>query len=331
MTQTSREEREFVSSLKKRPLIAYLLGMLGVLLVATLFFYLRPKDKTASAPKTPSSTTLPPTQPNEITCSVPDPPVGVPLIYRYHLAVPDAVTKVAMQTVSVIASIRHSPTMAGCTSVFGTGFIVSPGRIVTVAHLLWDEERLCHITKDGHPTKADYVMTVICDGTRHRAKIIARDDRRDIMVLSAPECDGTTLIFGSPANQEKRLYATGYTYSTILGRNSTPQAPSIEVTGAERYLIATRTRNDRGWCRDVAKGENKRLGLAGLMRNNTVIDEDIAYLATNKALVHGNSGSPILTQSGKVIGMFVILNQDHDYSCAVSGDEILKVLKSTTP
>jgi len=290
-------EREFVRRLKAAPRKSA--AVAAVLLIAafgaTVFLPLAYKTDATPKRRPPVKveiSTVPPEQVTEPARPIPDPTIGVSLIVPGDI--PASVTTVGMQTVAVRAVLPGTG-----TSMFGTGFIVQDGIVVTAAHLLW------RFGTPGSPSVDAY-----CDGRRFPAEVLARDDRRDVAILSAPGCTGERLKIGAYVpkhGHEDPLYATGYTFDA-----------SLEF--AERFTHAAHPYDDEGWCAELD------VGLQKLAARSTDTEPIMRYGAFTGALIHGNSGSPVIDEKGRVIGMFVILNEKKDFSCYVPGDEILKLL-----
>lgn len=334
MTITSHEEREIVRRLKERPRTALAIGCLLMLLVAGLCYGLTAKKPEAVDQRKAIKVLVTAKIANSSaaeqkfrTCPIPNQPISIPLLYAHRWHLSKKVANVAMQVVSVNASVSYiskatnqKPETKECRYSFGTGFIAKSGVIVTVAHTVWDLQRL---------SDAPVSLTVVCYGASHPAKLLTRDDHRDIMILSAPECEGENVTIGSPKKRVRQAYVTGYTYNTRDLPGSTTAEPKLEVTGATRFLTTTKPRDDRGWCKNAAHKENTRSGLSGLLRPHQTTIKDGSYIAYDKALIHGNSGSPLMIPSGKIIGMFVIINVEENFSCYISGSDILEVLNAT--
>lgn len=305
MTEASEEDGETMRSLKKRPFGIFAAAIIIVLgacaLLCTIGDDGRPTVRTAKAGLgvTKGKKAASDTKPDKCTKGIPDPPVSIALIEhrprRHRDRTPTIVSTMAMNTVTVRSSVAET-----CASQFTTGFIERPGEVVTAAHVLWGLDR---------PSGTDIDLLVSCDGSARPATIIARDDRRDTLILSAPGCDGFPVdVVDEDTVADQVLYVAGYAYTTV----------------AERFLIKTRERGDDGWCEREAKKIFSRTGLNGL---SSKMDEGppVRYGAIETLLTHGNSGSMIIDANGKVVGMFVLFNELEGFSCYVRAGEILHV------
>ena len=149
----------------------------------------------------------------------------------------------------------------------GSGFIItSDGLIVTNRHVVED-------------TGATYAA-VLSDGTKHEAKVLARDTAIDLALIKIDGKDFPTLELGNSDNLE--LGQTVVAIGNALGEFSN------SVT------------------RGIVSGINRRITAGGAMSGSEVIDQAIQ---TDAAINPGNSGGPLLSLDGKVIGVNTAVSQ----------------------
>ncbi len=102
----------------------------------------------------------------------------------------------------------------------GTGFVISPGHILTNAHVV------AGVTQD------QTITTRL--GTQVRARVVFFDPERDIAVLYAPALTARTLAFAGPVNQGADAIVAGYpedhAFTVVparVGDDQLAQAPDI--------------------------------------------------------------------------------------------------------
>ncbi len=149
----------------------------------------------------------------------------------------------------------------------GSGFLVSAdGMIVTNRHVVNQED-------------AEYTV-FLNDGSKHEAKVVARDPVNDIAIL---QIDGNNLPFLSFADSDSLQVGQ----SVIAIGNSLGEFRNTVSTG----IIS-------GLSRSIVAGDN--LGQSEQL--NEVIQ-------TDAAINPGNSGGPLLNLNGRVVGVNVAIVQ----------------------
>ncbi len=149
----------------------------------------------------------------------------------------------------------------------GSGFIISSdGLIVTNRHVVED-------------TAATYTV-VFSDGSKHDAKVLARDTVIDLAILKIDGKDLPTVPLGDSDKLE--LGQTVVAIGNALGEYSN------SVT------------------RGIISGINRKITAGGMMSGSEVIEQAIQ---TDAAINPGNSGGPLLDLDGKVIGVNTAVSQ----------------------
>ena len=169
----------------------------------------------------------------------------------------------------------------------GSGFFISSdGYIVTNTHVVAD-------------ASADYtVMT--SDGTKHSAKVIAKDSTQDVAVIKIDGTDYPYLNFGDSANLKpgQSVIAIG----NALAQYSNSVSVGI-VSGLSRSIVA-----------GDGNGNSEQL--------SNVIQTDAGINA-------GNSGGPLLDLRGNVIGVNVAMEQGaENISFALPSNTVKNIVDS---
>lgn len=169
----------------------------------------------------------------------------------------------------------------------GSGFLVSAdGMIVTNRHVVEQED-------------VEYTV-FLNDGSKHTAKIVARDQLNDIAVI---KIDGNNLPFLSFADSSAlKVGQTAIAIGNSLGELRNTVSTGV-VSGLSRSITA-----GNGF------GQSEQL--------NEVIQ-------TDAAINPGNSGGPLLNLSGQVIGVNVAIAQgSQNVGFALPANDIKKVVES---
>lgn len=169
----------------------------------------------------------------------------------------------------------------------GSGFLVSAdGMIVTNRHVVDQED-------------AEYTV-FLNDGTKHTAKIVARDQLNDIAVI---KIDANNLPFLSFADSSAlKVGQTAIAIGNSLGELRNTVSTGV-VSGLSRSITA-----------------GNGLGLSEQL--NEVVQ-------TDAAINPGNSGGPLLNLSGQVIGVNVAIAQgSQSIGFALPANDIKKVVES---
>jgi serine protease Do len=148
----------------------------------------------------------------------------------------------------------------------GSGFIISPdGLIVTNRHVVDD-------------ASATYTV-VLADGSKHDAKVLARDTAIDLALIKIDGKNLPTLSLGD--SDSLQLGDTVVAIGNALGEFSNSVTRGI-VSGINRTITA------------------------GDMGGSEVIDQAIQ---TDAAINPGNSGGPLLNLAGQVVGVNTAVSQ----------------------
>ena len=148
----------------------------------------------------------------------------------------------------------------------GSGFIISPdGLIVTNRHVVDD-------------ASATYTV-VLADGSKHDAKVLARDTAIDLALIKIDGKNLPTLTLGD--SDSLQLGDTVVAIGNALGEFSNSVTRGI-VSGINRTITA------------------------GDMGGSEVIDQAIQ---TDAAINPGNSGGPLLNLAGQVVGVNTAVSQ----------------------
>ena len=134
----------------------------------------------------------------------------------------------------------------------------------------------CHVI-DG----AEKVKIVIYDGSEYTAKIIGKDERSDIALLKIDAADKLPYAVLADSDKVKiadRVVAIG----NPLGFGKTVTAGIISYKG-------------RNLSKQIAE-----LGIGG----------DVSYLQTDAQVNYGNSGGPLFSYDGEVVGMITVFLAD---------------------
>jgi serine protease Do len=169
----------------------------------------------------------------------------------------------------------------------GSGFLVSAdGMIVTNRHV---------VDQEG----AEYTV-FLNDGSKHTAKVVARDQLNDIAVL---KIDANNLPFLSFADSSSlKVGQTAIAIGNSLGELRNTVSTGV-VSGLSRSIVAGN-----------GLGQSEEL--------NEVIQ-------TDAAINPGNSGGPLLNLSGQVIGVNVAIAQgSQNVGFALPANDIKKVVES---
>ncbi len=169
----------------------------------------------------------------------------------------------------------------------GSGFLVSSdGLIITNKHVVSD-------------TEAEY-MVFLNDGSKHEAKLVARDPVNDIAVIKIDAKNLPYLEFADSSNLQVGQ-------SVIAIGNALGEFRNTVSTGVVSGLSRSITAGD-------SSGQPEQL--------NEVIQ-------TDAAINPGNSGGPLLNLSGKVIGVNVAIAQgSQNVGFALPANEVKTTVES---
>ncbi|MBN1494678.1 trypsin-like peptidase domain-containing protein [Candidatus Peregrinibacteria bacterium] len=168
----------------------------------------------------------------------------------------------------------------------GSGFIVSSdGYIVSNRHVVDDET-------------AEYTV-ILNDGTKHDAKIIARDSIEDVAVLKIEATDLPYLNFGDSEGLKlgQSVIAIG---NPLLEFNN-----SVSV--------------------GVISGLSRSITAGGLFTKPENLDD---VIQTDAAINPGNSGGPLLNLKGEVIGMNVAIADGQNIGFSLPSNNVKTIVES---
>ena len=150
----------------------------------------------------------------------------------------------------------------------GSGFLISPdGLIVTNRHVVED-------------TTATYTV-VLNDGSKHNAKVLARDTAVDLALIKIDGKNFPTLPLGD--SDSLQLGQSVVAIGNALGQFSN------SVTSG------------------IVSGVNRQITAGDQLSGSEVIDQAIQ---TDAAINPGNSGGPLLDLNGQVVGVNTAVSQE---------------------
>lgn len=182
--------------------------------------------------------------------------------------------------------------------LFGTGFVLRPGTVVTAAHVLVD-------------ASSDEVTVVCSLGGVVRGKVILLDAVRDVALVAVRGCGEKSLALDpTPLKVEDELHITGFSFGPVPGTAARYHAFTSYVPGASLEQV-----------RKEIRGEAADRQIAEMRRQGVPLP-----LGVCGARYPGNSGSPVFRGDGQVVGMLIITDVLHNRSFIVSAASIQKVL-----
>lgn len=267
-----------------------LIATLGLCLAVTSVMFLPlvfPKDLSrAAAPRTDAGPPADAARKREISVQ-----------YRLPFFLAPDVSATAKQTVLIVCPIDAKEERAN----FGSGFLFRDGMVITAAHVV---DR-----RSSEPP-----ISVYCGGKRAEGKTVAFDDLRDVAVIKTDDCAASAIPFDTrKLDLDDELHESGFVKDDArtatkryYGMTSPiPQAmlrpEAIEGGGTESLILAQRLR--------------KMLKL-GIPR----------YQALAGAAIPGQSGSPVFTDTGAIVGMIVTRDARHNRTYMVPAISIAQVL-----
>lgn len=212
--------------------------------------------------------------------------------YRMPFGLGSGIRRIAGQTVAI-----QCPVEGENASTYGTGFLIAPDLVVSAAHVV-------SAKKTGSPVKA------YCGGAPVDGRVVALDDLRDVMIIRTDGCSAEVVAFDT-----RRLHVNDPLH--VAGFNFSGMSAS-----AARYYSMTSP------IPDASFGTRDAIGDPDVSQR--VIDMEKArvprFRAIAGAAVPGNSGSPVFTDEGKIVGMLVIRDPRHNRSFYVPARTIQRVL-----
>ncbi len=218
---------------------------------------------------------------------------GLDVSYRLPIGLGGAIRRVAGQTVAL-----QCPVDGEDAYTYGTGFLIDADVIVSAAHV-------SSTKKSGAPVKAYCGGPAAVDGI-----VVAIDELRDVMVIRAAGCPaGKVALDARKLDVNEPLHVSGFNFSGL-------------TAGATRYYSMTSP------VPGASFGVRDAIGDPDVSQR--VIDMEKArvprFRAIAGAAIPGNSGSPVFTDDGKVVGMLVIRDPRHNRSYFVPARTLARVL-----
>ena len=157
----------------------------------------------------------------------------------------------------------------------------------------------CHVIDS-----ADKIEVVLHDGTKHIAKVIGKDERSDIALLKIDVNEKMSYVAQFADSDVAYVLDPVFAIGSPFGFTKT-------VTSG---IISCKNRN--------LSAQITELGTGGDL---------IDYIQTDVAINHGNSGGPLFTYDGKVVGMITVFISDNMHSTginfAIPANTIKKIVK----
>lgn len=187
---------------------------------------------------------------------------------------------------------------------FGTGFVVKNGVVATAAHVV-----------EGSDSAR---ISVYCNEREVPATVIISMPERDVALLSA-DCTGPPLIYylGKP-DVDMMLIISGYDFDTRL--------MSVGfVTSVMQFHMQASPIPTARLTTDGIPDDEEDISAKELVRRMEDADSP-PLLAITGSIDRGNSGSPVFTRDGVIIGMVVIFDSGHNRTFIVPAESIFFVM-----
>lgn len=214
-------------------------------------------------------------------------------------AAADDIGAAARGVVRVIVVAEDYADEGNSSVTFGSGFAISPHRIVTNAHVLESVQ---------NPDAESVVAVVPAEGTRALpGRIVAYDRTRDLAVLDvgSTRLEPITLYAG-PVSSGEHSAALGYPGNVDM------------ATARSIYDLITPSSPVRS---------------EGNISSEKNVDGLPVYLHT-AAISHGNSGGPLVDDCGRVLGVNTYVTDsgsgDAPFGFAVASQELLSFLRENS-
>lgn len=184
----------------------------------------------------------------------------------------------------------------------GTGFFLRApsGRILTITN-----SHICELAEEGR------LSAYSPDGTKSTLMIMEISDYTDLCILDGPDLGPKTpaLTMAKYQHRTERLWVVGH---PLLQENT---AESGYVVSFERIMLSESEREEAN-----CKGASRRWVEGSCVR---IIN---AY-TTNIVIFPGNSGSPVLTKEGEVVGVMFAADRRTNWGCFVPFSDLADMLK----
>lgn len=182
---------------------------------------------------------------------------------------------------------------------FGTGFVVKDGVIATAAHVVED--------------KGEAPIIVFCNERKVEATIIISMPERDVALLAA-DCTGPLLkYYLGELDVDLMLIVSGYNFDSDI------TSTGIMTSGTQFHHTASPIPTAELTTDKFPDGND--MGTKTIVRQM----EDAGsppLLAITGSIDRGNSGSPVFTYTGVVIGMAVIFDSAHNRTFIIPAESI---------
>jgi S1-C subfamily serine protease len=202
---------------------------------------------------------------------------------------------------TVAVRTRLSSRLAGTSSdtnpmMYGSGFLVRPGILVSTAHGFED-------------MVPDSPIDVRCNGRKRIGRIVAIDFIRDVAVLEA-DCPGTEVTIDSrPLNDGETVFVSGFRFRSELYKVAT------------RFTVGTRTPSSSTLIVD-----RTRMSAILALRLEAIAALDYPPMRMlGIPLEPGNSGSVVYDRRGRAVGMVSLaeINGKHSWFIPAASIEVV--------
>lgn len=183
--------------------------------------------------------------------------------------------------------------------VFGTGFVVKDGVIATAAHIV-----------EG---MGNAPITVFCNEREVDAVVIVSMPARDVALLAA-DCTGPLLrYYIGELDIDLILIISGYDFDSNI------TSTGILTSVIQFHIMASPIPTARLTADKLSDDDSK--DAKALVQRMEDADSP-PLLAITGTLDQGNSGSPVFTKTGMIIGMVVIFDSTHNRTFIVPAESI---------
>ncbi len=181
----------------------------------------------------------------------------------------------------------------------GTGFVVRDGVVATAAHVVEHE--------------GDATFTVFCNDREVEAEVLITMPERDVALLSA-DCTGPQLAFFlGELDVDVALIITGFDFEMELSNGAF-------VTMVTQYYVQS-SPIPTAELTTAKIPDDKDMGAKKIIMRMEKADSP-KLIGITGAIDPGNSGSPVFTRSGVIVGMAIIFDQEHNRTFIVPAESI---------
>lgn len=192
---------------------------------------------------------------------------------------------------------------------YGSGFIVEDGVVATAAHVI-DHENIIGIT-------------VFCNEREVEGTVIVSMPERDVALLAA-DCTGAPATYDLAApDVDMRLLISGYDFERDQSRGGSITA-AVQFTSQTSPIPTAMLTS--------AKISDEQDGGARELVEKMEAADSPPLIAIAGAIDPGNSGSPVFSFTGEIVGMVVISDMGRNRSFFVPAESILiAMIAAATP